>query len=86
MEASGSVIDDSAARVAAKGEYLVLQQMDKQPEGVSTGIAVYVVVPGVSTIREAFGKNGEGVYVRVPRRSWKPQTVKVEKVDRVKIT
>ncbi len=77
MEASGSVEETQIEAPSTKGTYLVLAQ---------DGSGGWVEVPNAATIREAFEKHGEGVYVRVPRRSWKPQTVKVEKVDRVKIT
>jgi hypothetical protein len=64
--------------------YLVLRQITglDTETGETEG---WVVVRDVTTVREAFEKHGEGTYVRVPKRSWKPQAAKVEQVSRVKI-
>lgn len=65
-------------------DYIVLKQEDLVSRGGADGpvLGGWVVVEG-SSLREAAVKNGEGTYVRVPARSFKPVVAKVEQATKV---
>jgi len=60
-------------------EYIVLKQMGEASE------AHWKVVPG-TTVREAADKGGDGQYVQVPARSFKPVTAKKKQTTRIEIS
>jgi len=64
--------------------YVVLKQEDVNAEA-GIGTDTWTKVEG-ATVKEAVEKGGEGIYVQVPKRSWKPRTAKVEQVKKVTLS
>ena len=78
MEAGGGdavkVAEAAKKKAEDRDRYLVLKQ---------DGSGLWGIAEGASSLKEAVDKHGEGVYVQVPKRSWKPRTAKVEQVTKV---
>lgn len=64
--------------------YLVLRHDDEGDGYVESG--TYTAASATQAIRAAADKFGDGHYVAVPARSWKPRSVKVETTKVVKLT